>query len=214
MKKTLILLALGLSFILAQAGTAAQLVVNGGFETGDFAGWTVTPAASGSTVFVYGGPGPHWGNYAAWFGATGATPDTISQVLPTVAGRVYGFGFWLRHPIDPENEFTVTWGGTTVLHLVNSPAFRYRQYGPFKVVARGPNTVIAFSGREAGSWYLLDDIFVYGADLPVTPLAALRQGSEALFQGGPLQGPAVPLPGTLVLLGSGLLGLLGWRRMR
>ena len=37
MKKSLILVVLALSLILVQTGMAAELVVNGGFETGDFA---------------------------------------------------------------------------------------------------------------------------------------------------------------------------------
>jgi hypothetical protein len=202
MKKTFYFLTLALLVLLVQTGTAAELVVNGDFETGNFNGWTVTTAASGSKIFVYGGPAPHTGNYAAWYGATGGINDTISQVLPTIPAQKYTLSFWLRHPVDPGNNFTVTWGGTTLLNLVDSPSFPYKHFIFPNLSAPGGNTTISFAGREAGSWYLLDDVSVQG------PAGVL---GLTLLQ-GPL-GPSAPVPGTLVLLGSGLLSLLGWRRL-
>lgn len=47
----------------------ANLIVNGGFETGDFTGWTQT--SNTSATFVDGEPQPgSSGNNAAWFGAS------------------------------------------------------------------------------------------------------------------------------------------------
>ena len=49
-------LAIGLLFIATAGPTSANLIVNGDFETGTFAGWTTTPAPVGSNFGV--GPLP------------------------------------------------------------------------------------------------------------------------------------------------------------
>jgi len=40
------------------------------------------------------------------------------------------------------------------------------------------------------------------------------EGGKSLTSGGYGVAPAVPIPPTVLLLGSGLLGLVGWRRFR
>ncbi|HEY3899211.1 MAG TPA: autotransporter domain-containing protein [Chthoniobacter sp.] len=82
---------------------AQNLIHNGGFETGDFLGWTVTPAAIGSdfgvagetTLFtvnggalIQGEPGPitpFKRDSVAFFGATAGRPDAISQTFHTIS---------------------------------------------------------------------------------------------------------------------------------
>ena len=75
------------------------------------------------------------------------------------------------------------------MSLVNSNAFPYTHF-TFTEVAAAASTTIAFAGYQVPSFFRLDDVNV-----------------SAGFA-------AVPLPGTLALLGSGLLPLLGWRRFR
>jgi hypothetical protein len=85
-------------------GGGPNLIVNGGFETGDFTGWTTTPAASGSFFGVVnnGVPFLHSGNYAAMFhGETEDSFDSISQTLATVPGLTYTVDFWLSNPQLP-----------------------------------------------------------------------------------------------------------------
>ena len=72
----------------------ADLVTNGGFETGSFSGWTGT----GNTVFngvTCPGPGAtvHGGNCAAFFGPVGSTGG-ISQNLATTPGTTYRIDFF------------------------------------------------------------------------------------------------------------------------
>ena len=78
-------LAVGVLFALPIRFASANSIVNGDFETGDFTGWTVTPAASGSNIFVDHGPGPDT-TFGAFFGATGTSSDTISQTFATTSG--------------------------------------------------------------------------------------------------------------------------------
>ena len=98
------------------------LVQNGGFETGDFTGWTLSgnttymSVASGNSQFV------HSGTYGAAMGPSGSL-GFLSQTLTTVAGQNYLLSFWLDSPniagtLTP-NEFTVAWNGNTLTEMVN-----------------------------------------------------------------------------------------------
>jgi hypothetical protein len=71
---------------------SANLITNGDFETGDFTGWTVTHADNGSNIFVANGPGPDT-TFGAFFGATVALFDVISQQLTTIPGHFYTLTF-------------------------------------------------------------------------------------------------------------------------
>jgi hypothetical protein len=73
-----------------------NLVVNCGFETADFTGWTITPANPGSLFGVNGNP--HTGDNAAFFGAiTPPFADSISQSIPTIPEQTYNVAFWLMN---------------------------------------------------------------------------------------------------------------------
>src|SRR5436309_2150043 len=112
----------GMMLIVTAGLASANLITNPGFETGNFSGWTTTPASSGSDFFV--DLNPHSGTYAAWFGATGSDFDTISQTFATTAGVFYDLTFWLANLNQfqtPDNEFKVTFGGVTVLDLIDAP---------------------------------------------------------------------------------------------
>ncbi len=81
--------------IYGQATNGQNLVANPGFETGNLSGWTLTPAASGSAL-RFTTTNPHSGNYDVGFGANQGLNDTLSQQLPTQAGAVYDFNFWVN----------------------------------------------------------------------------------------------------------------------
>lgn len=64
--RRLVVAAVVLGLVAGQA-RAGNLIVNGGFETGNFSGWTTTPTSSGSNFFV-DSRAPHTGSYDAFFG--------------------------------------------------------------------------------------------------------------------------------------------------
>ena len=103
---------------------SAELVINGGFETGDFTGW----ARSGNLGFTYVAPNqggnftpgfPHGGTHNAELGPVGSDGVLMEQLLPTIPGGLYDFNFWQARDGAVPNDFNASWNGGLVLSLVN-----------------------------------------------------------------------------------------------
>jgi hypothetical protein len=187
------ILLLGLLTFAATA--SANSIVNGSFETGNFDGWTIDHASSGSLVFVSGHALS--GSDAAWFGALGGRDDSISQTLDTEQGDTYVVSFWLGHgATDASNDFTVWWGNTPLLTLTNAAKFGYREYS-FIATAADDLTTLRFSGRERLNYYYLDDVSVeYLGGVSTSDLAPIP----------------TPEPATIALMLGGLAALAGRAR--
>src|SRR5664279_4841911 len=106
----------------ASVAVHANLVTNGGFETGDFTGWSVFGAGAFDGV---DGSVPQSGTYAAFFGEPVLAPSGISQTLATTAGKLYTVTFWLANEVDVTgngipNSFAFNWnGGAAELSLTD-----------------------------------------------------------------------------------------------
>ena len=88
-----------------------NLVINGGFETQDFSGWTI----GGNTTYASPWGAPHDGLNAAHLGP-GGSDGILSQTLQTVAGQHYVLNFWLENlAAGAPNAFYRQWDGTPVL---------------------------------------------------------------------------------------------------
>jgi hypothetical protein len=128
-----------------------ELLVNGGFETGNFTGWS----AGGGWIIL--SPG-HTGNYAAGSGAVGGTTP-LSQVITTVAGQQYIFSFWYARIDGTPAEIHAFFGGVDVYDEVNTPSHDY-QFHTFTVTATSTSTTVLFMGRNDPSYDGLDDVSV------------------------------------------------------
>ena len=96
------------------ASTGPELVTNGGFESGDFTGWTVTHAATGSNIGVTN-IAPHSGTFDAFFHSTSfGVFDSISQSIPTIPGALYEVRFSLRNDTSSSGEFLPSFGNNTL----------------------------------------------------------------------------------------------------
>lgn len=187
MRKSLVVLTLALG--LGWSSLAhADVVTNGGFESGNFAGWTVSDP---NGIIIDPSSTANSGSYAATLGSVGS-PGTLSQTLATVAGTSYTFSFALQNlaTSSSDNSFQVKFGNVvldTWTGPLSSPGYSLES---FTVTATSNSTVLSFIAQNDSSAWLLDD---------VTATAAVA---------------AVPEPSTwaMLLLGFAGVGLMAYRR--
>jgi hypothetical protein len=161
---------------MVQAG-GAQIVQNGGFETGNFKDWQV--AGNSADTFVTTGPlYVHSGRYGAALGPSGSL-GFLTQNLPTTNGASYVLSCWLDSPdgVTP-NEFVVSWNGTNLFDAVNMGATGWTNL-QFLVAANAASTPLEFGFRNDESYFGLDDITVNNlVSVPVEPVSFASGGIQ------------------------------------
>ena len=182
MKKTLTC-AVAVMFLL-MAGTAmanTNYIVNGGFETGDYTGWASGGCGPAFVTSSFAGWLPHSGNFFSAEGGVGCD-HTLSQSFADAAGGAT-ISFWYGSDGATTNDLNVYWDGNLIFSLVNdgNTEPNYVNY-TFNVAATGFDT-LTIGVRNDPAWQALDDVSVTSS--------------------------AVPEPGSLALMGSGLIGLAG-----
>jgi len=155
---------------------AASIVINGGFETGDFTGWTLG-GNTGFTGVINSAPYVNSGSFGAFFGAIGSD-TSLSENLVNTPGAHYDLTFFLYSPGGTPNDFSVSWNGTTLNSQVNAGAFPYTQFTFTNLLATGSSTPLVFLMRQDPSFWGLDDVAAQ---------------------------TSVPEPSSILLLGGGLL---------
>jgi hypothetical protein len=157
-----------------------SIVLNGGFETGTFADWTlVGDTVSGGTVYnevTTGTNVAHSGAYGAELGDT--ILATLSQTLPTVSGQDYLISFWLNNLASGSGEqFQVKWDGVIVYNVVDPSAFKWTNL-KFVVAAKSASSILQFGAQNSSSFFDLDDISV--APIPIPAFQSAIQGSNGI----------------------------------
>lgn len=162
-------LAIGVLLIATARPSFANLIVNGDFETGTFAGWTTTPAPVGSNFGVGPVPPAH-DTLGAFFGATGTDFDSISQTFATTPAAFYDLSFFyqvVEPGSPPNNGFRVLFNNVLVFENLNAIS----GFGTFTFThlqATGSTTTVEFQGRNVLGFDYLDDVSVTASPCPLT----------------------------------------------
>lgn len=191
MKKTLKLRNVLVSTLMA-AGLAslapaamANLLTNGDFETGTFAGWT--PGGTFTFTTVTSGFGQN-GTFGARLGPVGGD-GSLSQSFSTVAGAQYRLAFWMSSDGNAPNDFSAAVNADVLFSQINIPTQAYTQYA-YNFVGTGLDSV-TFKFRNDPAYLGLDTVSVEQVANP---------------------SGAVPEPASLALIGLGLAGIAQRRR--
>jgi hypothetical protein len=185
--KTFALTAIALAFSTA---SHAALITNGGFETGNFNGWTLTGkvdltryesvcangATFGSTTCT-----AQSGNWAAALGPDGPAVD-LFQNVSTTAGTDYSLTFYLRNENlgkTPNNSFDVRFGGTSLYTFTNTANFGLTQFTIGNLLATTGTTRLDFVVENVPGGFFLDDVSL--AAVPEPACAFLVAGSLGAF---------------------------------
>jgi hypothetical protein len=209
-------------FILTGMGipTGFAAIVNGGFETGDFTGWTATDSLGFNVAVVNSYEmgvdtfAPYSGTYMAMLGSDTATTnynifnlamqlDPAGYAAAPVLSFAYNFWSYDYAPYDNPG-FSVLVNGQTVFSI-----------GAGDVDTDGVGEKLDYTGWQTQNISLAPYLYGLNGNVSIAFMAgdtfdrALRTGvflDEVSMVPG-----AVPIPSTTLLLGSGLAGLLLFR---
>jgi len=174
LSRVALIACLSLSGLFA-ASAQANIVTNGGFETGDFSGWSTAAAPVGSDFNVFAQP--HSGAFSVKFSADAGQHDAIFQVLPTANGQQYTLEFWVLNYGAGDDSLQVLWEGGAALDLtpVSTPLESW-EFISVPLTATANGSELRFRLFDTISTVLIDDISVQPVPEPATAALAIVGG--------------------------------------
>lgn len=172
--------------------TVEPLLLNGGFELGNFTDWTL----NGSTLDNYVDSAnsvysPHSGTYLAMLGQP-TKLSYLSQTIGTVPGQLYLASFWLISDGKTPNQFLFSWNGKTLFNRTNVPSTGGWSNLQFVVQATAGSTVLEFGSEDSPSYLGLDDVSLQLISKPTLESVA-QIGTSIQFSWGSLIGAVYQL---------------------
>jgi Carbohydrate binding domain/PEP-CTERM motif len=207
--RTLLLTSAVLSIFSLVQPARADLLVNGGFDTGNYTGWTTNFTAPNNAALIIdssvGSPSRvHDGIYAVDLNYGGATPSgVLSQTFDTAAGATYQASFWfgavalagytpsITADIFGNNGLTLLATNSYSIAGNNGTQYQFKQ---FTFVANGLHSTIRFTDASSVNSDPADGLL---DTVSVTQIAG-----------------AVPEPSTwaMMLLGFAGVGFMAYRQ--
>jgi len=155
--------------IAAGGAQAANLIVNGSFETGDFTGWTLTGDNEFTSVYgAFGGINPEDGAYQSLWGSVSAE-SAMSQTFTDVSGDRYLASVWMASQGGAPSNFGVTLDGVTRINVGPVNAQGYKDY-TFNFIGTGLDTLLIYDQNKP-DYNLVDNVSVTSTTAVPEPAA-------------------------------------------
>jgi VPDSG-CTERM motif len=163
---------------------------NGGFETGDFTGWTVSGPGNAFVDGEVGGVSPPSGNFQAGVQGGILGGNSITQNVATTIGASYVVSFWVAAivlgPIPAGQAFlSVSFGGSSIFSHLFTASSDYTEYTS-TVTASSATTALVFGAGADG----FNDLILFD-DVSVNPVGVPDAGSTLPLLSFALLGVAV-----------------------